>query len=110
MGIEINRTRRHADGSVSCEVVFPNVASYARATNELLQIEPRAFSHAEQVHTIQAYSQAQSLTLRRVAAEMATGRRIPRATVAGGFMSLDDEEPPLRAGEALQDIKAGGTD
>lgn len=130
MGIEINRARVE-NGEVRCELVFPNVGSFVRSLNEVLRIEAEAFAEASakeqarwDAHVAMerdaarqrqsvgpVFSQAQQNYIdRHGAAQMATGQRIPRASMppydttlggqpVGGFMSFSEDEQ-----------KAGGTD
>lgn len=117
MSIEINRARVAADGTVTCEFVFPNIGAFVRVANDALQVEPAAFAPREA--TAPPYSHAEGLERRRSAAEAATGHRIPRAymppydTTHGGqplsVLMADVEEPPLRAFSA-DEVSPGGTD
>lgn len=128
MSIEINRARVATDGTVSCEMVFPNITTFARSANEVLRINPDAFAPREA--TAPAYSHAEAMdrvqaeTRRRIDAQ-----RLPRAyvppydTTLGGqplpdhvaaLMDTQIEEPDsLTAGTAYgseeHERKAGGT-
>lgn len=110
MSIEINGTRLAADGTVSCEVCVPNVGTF-RATVESIEDYVRVARYWLGVpvdgFAQRAYSHAEDLELRRRAAEVATDRRIPRASVPPYVTAQD--EPPLRACDN-PDNRPGGTD
>ena len=120
MSIEINRARVAADGTVSCEFVFPNIGSFVRVANDAMRVEPAAFAPREA--TAPAYSHAQATyEAKHAAAEIATCTRIPRATVPpfvadlttlGGNAYPPEEPEGLTAGRAYEahELKAGGTD
>lgn len=129
MSIEIEHTRRLPDGRFRCVVTFPCSATYAKGTNDLLSIEPRAYSAAEQYdlrracasHAVQkpiprelTPEQLEALRsqLDREAAERAlTGyanhKPVPRASFPPYVTAQD--EPPLRACDD-PDNRVGGTD
>ena len=94
MSIEINRVRASGEG-VTFEVFVPNLSAFVRIADTILKTEPRAFSAAE------------DLEQRRRAAEVATDRRIPRASMPPYVTAQD--EPPLRSLEDGPE-KAGLTD
>lgn len=112
MSIEINRVRASGEG-VTFEVWVPNIGTFARIANEIIRTEPRAFSAAEQLDRRQSYD------ARHAATESA--QRIPRASVPPyapplpesvvALMARQGDEPEgLKAGEAYEPIRAGGTD
>jgi len=106
MGIEINRARVAADGTVSCEFVFPNIGSFVRVANDALRVEPAGFElpkPADYDADAQARLRiAAEREAKREAAQAATGQRIPRASMppydttlggqpVGGFMSFSED-------------------
>jgi len=110
MSVEINRARVAADGTVSCEFVFPNIGSFVRVANDALRVEPAGFAPDYYGDAQARLRIAAEREAKREAAQTATGLRLPRASMppydttlggqpVGGFMSFSEDEQ-----------KAGGTD
>ena len=103
MGIEINRARVAADGTVSCEFVFPNIGAFVRVANDALRVDPAGYAPADYYADAQARLRiAAEREAKREAAQTATGQRIPRASMppydttlggqpVGGFMSFSED-------------------